>query len=204
MLEVVGLTSQRNHRFLFQELGFSLTHGQGLLLQGQNGSGKSTLLRILSGLYDPDAGQVTWSGTSIQENLQDYHQQLAYLGHQDGLKHDLTGRENLVFSCALNKTSYSQTEKWIDLFEMQTILDRPVRHLSAGQKRKLALIRILSTQRRLWLLDEPFTSLDVQSCTRLEASLHAHLAQGGMFILTSHQEFLQAGGCIVEMQLSIA
>ena len=185
-LEAHDLECIRDDRTLFSNLGFRLERGQALILEGRNGSGKTSLLRILCGIRLPDAGTVTWGETDISKLGPDYHVHTAYVGHRDGIKLDLTPLENLAMARALGKPSDitldAALEK-VDLFGFEDVLTR---NLSAGQQRRLALARLLVSDTVLWILDEPFTSLDTHGIKVIENLLDQHTTNGGMLAVTSH------------------
>ena len=185
-LQARELECIRDERTLFSNLEFSLEAGQALLLEGRNGSGKTSLLRILCGIRLPDAGMITWDGTDINRLGADYHQHTAYVGHRDGIKLDLTPMENLAMSRALGKPNDITLEAALDKVDLYGFEDVLTRNLSAGQKRRLALARLLVTDTVLWILDEPFTSLDVHGIQIIEELLETHTAGGGMLAVTSH------------------
>ena len=185
-LQARELECIRDERTLFSNLEFSLEAGQALLLEGRNGSGKTSLLRILCGIRLPDAGMITWDGTDINRLGADYHQHTAYVGHRDGIKLDLTPLENLAMSRALGKPNDITLEAALDKVDLYGFEDVLTRNLSAGQKRRLALARLLVTDTVLWILDEPFTSLDVHGIQIIEELLETHTAGGGMLAVTSH------------------
>jgi heme exporter protein A len=186
-LQARGLECIRDDRRLFTELDFNIACGQALLLEGRNGSGKTSLLRILCGIRLPEAGEVTWCGEDIFRLGPDYHEHTAYVGHRDGVKLDLTPLENLTMAQALGKPKTSITlEGALDRVNLGGFEDVPTRNLSAGQQRRLGLARLLVTTSRLWILDEPFTSLDRHGIEVVEALLDGHLANDGMLALTSH------------------
>ena len=186
-LEAHGLECIRDDRRLFTELDFRIAPGQALLLEGRNGSGKTSLLRILCGIRLPEAGEVTWCGEDIFRLGPDYHEHTAYVGHRDGVKLDLTPLENLTMAQALGKPRPDITlEGALEQVDLGGFEDVPTRNLSAGQQRRLGLARLLVTSAQLWILDEPFTSLDRHGIEVVEALLDAHLANDGMLALTSH------------------
>ena len=186
-LEARGLECIRDDRRLFTDLDFSIASGQALLLEGRNGSGKTSLLRILCGIRLPEAGEVTWCGEDIFRLGPDYHEHTAYVGHRDGVKLDLTPLENLTMAQALGRPKTSITlEGALEQVDLGGFEDVPTRNLSAGQQRRLGLARLLVTTSQLWILDEPFTSLDRHGIEVVEALLDAHLASDGMLALTSH------------------
>ena len=186
LLQGTGLSCIRDDRVLFEGLAFELVSGQVLLLEGKNGSGKTSLLRILCGFREPDTGQLTWCGDAINDGQ--YYADMAYVGHLDGVKKELTVLENLKVSLALGRPgqySIQQALKKVHLLNYDDVL---VQALSAGQKRRLSLARLLITQNSLWILDEPFTSLDKQGIALIETLMSEHYASGGMIVLTSHHD----------------
>jgi heme exporter protein A len=187
-LEACELACIRDDRTLFSDLAFRLEAGQALILEGRNGSGKTSLLRILCGIRLPDGGSINWCGTDIGTLGADYHEHTAYVGHRDGIKLDLTPMENLAMARALGKPNDVTLEEAlykVDLYGFEDVLTR---NLSAGQKRRLALARLLITDTVLWILDEPFTSLDVHGIKVIEELLEHHTGHGGMLAVTSHHE----------------
>jgi len=174
----------RDDRIIFDRVGFSLAPGAALLLLGRNGAGKSTLLRVLAGMRRPDGGRVTWDGEEIFADPVAHTERLAWLSHLDAMKPGLTARENLAFAACI------QGGKILSVLErmgLADLADLPVRMFSAGQKRRLALARVMLGGRPLWLLDEPTNGLDAVSVERLTATLATHRAQGGMVIAATHQ-----------------
>jgi heme exporter protein A len=186
LLQGSGLSCIRDDRVLFSELDFRLQAGQILLLEGKNGSGKTSLLRILCGFREPDAGEVRWGDEAINDSS--YYADMAYIGHLDGIKKELTVLENLKVSLALGvagQYSISDALTKVHLHGYDEVL---VQALSAGQKRRLSLARLLITHNVLWILDEPFTSLDKQGIALIESLMVEHCANGGMIVLTSHHD----------------
>ncbi len=185
-LQVQRLSCIRDDRVLFSELGFSLKQSQMLLLEGKNGSGKTSLLRILCGFREADEGQILWCGQEITHS--DYYAKMAYVGHLDGIKKELTVTENLKMALALGKQGRMAIDEALDKVHLQGYDDTLVQSLSAGQKRRLSLARLLITDNILWILDEPFTSLDKQGIQLFESVMSEHIEQDGMIILTSHHD----------------
>ena len=185
-IEARELECIRDDRTLFSNLAFRLDPGQALVLEGRNGSGKTSLLRILCGIRLPDTGTIAWNGTDIQQLGADYYQHIAYVGHRDGMKLDLTPRENLAMARALGRPNDVLPESALAQVDLFGFEDTPTRNLSAGQQRRLALARLLVTDSTLWILDEPFTSLDVNGISVIEELLEKHTARGGMLAVTSH------------------
>ncbi len=189
------LTVSRGDRVLFSELSFTMEPGRVLLVEGRNGSGKTTLLRTLVGLRYPDEGEVTWCGAPVTEGA--LAGDLAWIGHLPGVKGDLTVLENLQMAMALGTPTGLSLEEAVDRLGLIECEDRQVKHLSAGQRRRVALARLLLVQARLWVLDEPYTSLDREAVGFVESLITAHAASGGLVIMTAHQDVRLAG---VELQ----
>jgi heme exporter protein A len=186
MLEGIGLSCIRDDRVLFEELSFKLVSGQILLLEGKNGSGKTSLLRILCGFREPDSGEIRWCGDEV--NGSQFLAEMAYVGHLDGVKRELTVFENLKIALALSTTGHYSISEALNKVHLAGYDDVLVQALSAGQKRRLSLARLLITANVLWILDEPFTSLDKQGIVLIETLMSEHCANGGMIVLTSHHE----------------
>jgi heme exporter protein A len=189
MLMAQNLTCIRGERRLFESLGFELKAGGLLYVLGENGSGKTSLLRLLCGFLRPEEGAVFWRGENITQDQENYCSSLLYLGHLNGLKDDLTALENLQMSARLSGYEADEPMAWAALaaIKLQHCANLPVRVLSQGQKRRVALARLWLTDRQLWILDEPFTALDAASVEILTARLSQHMANGGITIMTTHQ-----------------
>lgn len=185
------LSCMRGERQLFSNLSFSLMEAQCLHLVGANGSGKTSLLRIIAGINQADSGILSWLGTVTQESSA-FHQQLAYIGHLDGLKSELTAAENLASYQRLNGV-FSDSNVDQDLARMGILqcADLSANKLSFGQRRRLAFARLLSGSYKLWVLDEPFTGIDTEGRELIEGICLEHLLGQGSIILTNHQD-LQA------------
>ena len=186
------LTCVREHRRLFRHLNFALDAGQALYLEGANGAGKTSLLRILSGLSEPRSGTVYWCGEDIRECRLNYYTQLLYLGHNPALKNDLTALENLQFYSQLS-THQGDAQQALTQLGLLGHEDQPIRTLSAGQRRRVALARLWLTTAKLWILDEPFTALDRTGIEYLEQRMAEHLAADGAIVVTSHQTIALPG-----------
>jgi heme exporter protein A len=186
MLAGVDLCCIRDDRVLFKDLNFTLPEGQVLLLEGRNGSGKTSLLRILCGFREADAGRVLWRGEDIDDSR--YYADMAYVGHLDGIKKELTVLENLNVSLALGRPGRFSIGDALKKVHLAGYDDVPAQSLSAGQKRRLSLARLLITGNLLWILDEPFTSLDKAGIALIESLMREHCAEGGMIVLTSHHD----------------
>jgi heme exporter protein A len=181
VLKAESLAVWRAERLVFADLTFSLPAGGALLLAGPNGSGKSTLLRLLAGLLRPAAGTVTWNGGNAFDDLADHGRRVGYLGHQDAIKPALTAAGNLRLSGGPAAIAAA-----LDSVGLAPLAELPARLLSAGQRRRLALARLVVLGRKLWLLDEPTLGLDDASVARLGALAAAHRAAGGMIVAATH------------------
>ncbi len=185
-LSSIGCT--RGYRDLFSNLDFKLRPGQILRVEGKNGSGKTSLLRIMSGLAQPLEGEVLWNGRKIHHAESDYFQNLLYIGHRAGIKFELTPVENLCMTKSLqgskSTTSIDEALYQVGLYGFEDI---PCAQLSAGQKRRVALAQLFLTHAKCWILDEPYTSLDVVAVSMLETLFKQHVNDDGMLVITSHQ-----------------
>ena len=185
-LEISNLACIRDDRVLFEHVNLSLEAGQMLLVEGPNGSGKTSLLRIITGLKLADEGEVLWQGKSIQQLTADYYEQVNYVGHHDGVKRELTCLENLRLVQAMGKPSALDLDSALERVNLFRYGHTEVRNMSAGQKRRLALARLLVTESPLWILDEPFTSLDKASMGLFKSLFEEHLRDRGLIVMTSH------------------
>jgi len=171
---------------VFERLDFELAPGGALVLTGPNGSGKSSLLRLMAGLTPPHLGALSWDGRAVAEDPAAHRARLHLVGHQDALKPVLTVAETLGFSAALRETSPDHVPTALQRFHLAELAELPCRVLSAGQRRRLALARILASPAPLWLLDEPTTGLDDASMVDLLAAIADHRAGGGMLAIATH------------------
>ena len=180
------LACRRGECRVFAGLSFSLPPGGALVLTGANGSGKTSLLRLLAGLISPAAGRLVWGSAPIEHDPATHRARLHYVGHQDGVKPDLTPRETLAFWAALRGFKTPRLDEALGAFALAPVADWPCRWLSAGQRRRLALARLCATAAPLWLLDEPISALDQDNQTRLEEVIVAHRADGGRVVVATH------------------
>jgi heme exporter protein A len=203
MLEVTNLECRRGDRLLISGLDFSVAGRTLLHVQGPNGSGKTTLLRTLCGLLQPQGGDILWDGESISRLKEDYCRDVLYLGHLNGIKNDLTGIENLRVAATLDGDQVTDQDIWDALSRMGLagFEDLPTKVLSQGQKRRVALARLLLSSAKLWVLDEPFVALDAKAVELLQSLIADHVAGGGMAILTTHQEVPLTSGQIQRLML---
>ncbi|WP_318471751.1 cytochrome c biogenesis heme-transporting ATPase CcmA [Photobacterium leiognathi] len=201
MLSVADLSCVRDERLLFDELSFTISSGELVQIEGHNGAGKTTLLRIIAGLGRADSGQVFWNQEDIYTAREDFHQELLFLGHQTGVKRELTAFENLAFFQAMHKCNEGSDLKgspkvtgddalWQALAHVGLAgrEDVPAGQLSAGQQRRVALARLWLSNHKLWVLDEPLTAIDKQGVKVLENLFLSHVERGGMVLLTTHQD----------------
>ncbi|WP_200279673.1 cytochrome c biogenesis heme-transporting ATPase CcmA [Rhabdochromatium marinum] len=205
-LEVSALSCRRGDRRLFSALDLQLAPGQLLHLRGSNGSGKTTLLRALCGLLRPESGQIRWRGATIEQLAEDYYRDLLYLGHLNGIKGDLTGMENLRIAARLagHPCNSADIRTALERIGLGGFADLPCRMLSQGQKKRVALARLLLSQAPLWILDEPFTALDVDAVAWLEELIGTHVEAGGLVVLTTHQALTLAVGQSWQLNLDAA
>lgn len=204
MLEVLDLECVRGERSLFSGLGFRLEAGELLYLQGKNGAGKTSLLRMLIGLLPPETGEIRWNGEPIRALADDYRADLCYLGHLNAIKEELTPLENLLAAARLADDDLSEDDA-LDALEQVGLAGREdlaCKYLSQGQKRRVALARLVVNRRPLWVLDEPFVALDVAAVDWLAGIISAHLQRGGLAVMTTHQPVNIPAGAIKELRLS--
>lgn len=189
MLTASALSCVRGERRLFSGLDLAVGPGEWLHVQGENGAGKTSLLRILAGLSPAAEGEIRWQGEPIKALAEDYRRHLLFLGHHGAVKEELTPLENLTLAAQLDGTVLDETEALTALarFGLRGREDLPVRFLSAGQKRRVLLARLAVRKATLWILDEPFTALDVKAVEMLSGLIVEHVTQDGIAILTSHQ-----------------
>lgn len=185
ILEASALLCERDDRILFSGLSFRVKAGEWVQITGGNGAGKTTLLRLLTGLARPDAGEVYWQGQPAGNVRDSYHQDLLWIGHQPGIKTRLSALENLRFFH--HDDDVAQCLAALAQAGLAGYEDIPVNQLSAGQQRRVALARLWLTRATLWVLDEPFTAIDVEGVERLTQRMAQHTEQGGIVILTTHQ-----------------
>jgi len=183
-----NLTCQRDENILFEDLSFDVKPKQLLLIEGRNGAGKTTLLHILAGLRTADEGDIYFNNSKIDSFDSEYYQNIAYLGHLNGLKLELTARENLALSMALGDPKGIDIDAALEYVTLVGYEDEPVKKFSAGMKRRTSLARLLVMKPAIWILDEPYTSLDVDGIKKIEVMMVEHIKQGGSVIMTSHHE----------------
>lgn len=192
ILEVRGLTCERGERTLFEGLSFAVEPGTLVRIAGSNGAGKTTLLRLMTGLMRPTEGEILWRGVPILKAAQDFWRELCYIGHRNGVKDDLSVIENVLINAriaSLKDATEAAALKALDAVGLSDYVEAPAGQLSQGQRRRVALARLwLSRSVPLWVLDEPFTALDVRAVARLADLVGEHVAEGGVVMLVTHQE----------------
>lgn len=181
------LVCRRSDRAVFRGLGFTLDPGDALVLTGPNGSGKSSLLRLMAGLMQPDGGDIQWRGVSIATDREAHGGRCHYVGHADAIKAVLTVAESVGLSAELRGVN-GNVGAALDWFGLLSLGDMPGKFLSAGQKRRAALARLLAAPAPLWLLDEPSLALDRASVAALEAAIARHRAGGGLAVIATHAD----------------
>lgn len=190
-LVATDIACRRAERLLFSALNFALGPGDALMLRGPNGSGKSSLLRLLAGLLPAEHGSLSWRGQPVANDPGAYRADIAYLGHLDALKPQLLVRENLAFWADLGGGSANGlggVDSALAKVGLSPCADFPAQHLSAGQRRRFGLARLLLKPVPIWLLDEPTTALDVAGVKLVTDLIGRHLAAGGLAIISSHDQ----------------
>ncbi len=186
-IEFQQFTCVRDDRALFEPLTWKAEPGVVAQILGPNGAGKTTLLRALSGLFDNIKGSLLWDGEPIALKGYERDTQLLYLGHQPGVKGVLSAAENLAWYQGVNDVRSQDLNDALAMVGLSGYEDTPCHHLSAGQQRRVALARLFVSQKPVWVLDEPFTAIDVAGIAKLEALMVAHAKKGGIVFVTSHQ-----------------
>ncbi|MGB1272041.1 MAG: cytochrome c biogenesis heme-transporting ATPase CcmA [Endozoicomonas sp.] len=203
MLEVIQLECERDDRRLFTNLSFTLSPGELLQIEGRNGAGKTTLLRILAGLSTAWTGRIFWQGKPMAKVYGDFRLACYFLGHRPGLKLELTPLENLSWRLQLANSPAAHTALYeaLEKVGLSGYEQVPCSHLSAGQLRRVALAGLLACCATLWILDEPFTAIDVDGVSWLESLLSDHGERGGMVLVTSHQPLKAPRGHLRKLKL---
>ncbi|NNN43315.1 MULTISPECIES: cytochrome c biogenesis heme-transporting ATPase CcmA [Vibrio] len=205
MLEAKNLTAIRDDRVLFEELSFNIQAGELVQVEGRNGTGKTTLLRMITGLGNLDAGQILWKGENIAQDRESFHRDLLFLGHQTGIKRELTPLENLRFYQKVSNSTCEDQPLYQALAKVGLVgvEEVPVAQLSAGQQRRVALARLWLSEHLLWVLDEPLTAIDKQGVWVLEQLFLRHTEVGGMIMLTTHQDMFTDNAKLRKIKLGV-
>ncbi|MES2586091.1 MAG: cytochrome c biogenesis heme-transporting ATPase CcmA [Pseudomonadota bacterium] len=200
-LEARSIACVRGDRELFSELNFQVFAGQCLHIRGENGVGKTSLLRLLTGLASPESGEVLWNGHPIKKEASEYRSKLLFLGHRDALKEDLSAIENLRMYAAIDGIVLAEPDAFSSLwrFGLKGREDLPVNCLSAGQKKRVLMARMLTRRAQVWILDEPFNALDAQAVRELQGLIAEHLEGNGVVVLTSHQPLAIPGLRVLDL-----
>jgi heme exporter protein A len=193
-LVLENITGMVANRVLFESVNATLSAGQLLRISGDNGAGKSTLLKMIVGLLDLEVGDVIWNQQAIDDS-DNFESDLSYVGHKDGLKSERTAIENLAFYQQLYQRPNFNLDQLLFDFNLLEQAETLTKHLSFGQRRRLALLRLPLSQRPLWVVDEPFTGVDVSARVLIEQLFVAHLAEGGLIVMTHH-------GCLNDSAIS--
>lgn len=204
MLEISNLACSRGDHRLFSGLSFTLHPGQIMQVQGANGSGKTSLLRTLCGFLMPDEGDIIWRGKNVRELDENYYAELLYLGHLNAIKDELNALENLRILAGLSGVEIEEKNA-VSALRRMGLRGRerlPVKVLSQGQRRRVALARLLVADTKLWILDEPLAALDVGAVALIQELIAEHLARQGMVIFTTHQPLQVAGAEMRSLSLS--
>jgi len=185
-LTINNLTLFRGEKYLFKGISFVLSSGDLILITGPNGSGKTTMLRAIAGLLEPEVGKVSWNQKSISNNRQTYHENISFISHTHGLKGSLSIIENLKFEANLHNYRLDNIEDALERLSLQLIKNIPFKHLSAGQKRRASLARLMLNDSALWLLDEPTSNLDTDAHDIFKELLNEHIFNKGLCVLATH------------------
>lgn len=187
-LTAKNLTVFRGERCLFSGLDFALSAGEALLLEGRNGSGKTSLLRAVAGLLEPESGKIRWNGVPVKDEPQLFRNDMVWMSHKPAFKSDLTLIENLRYESRLRPQSAAEFPEVLKRLELTRLKSLPLRLLSTGQQRRVALARLVLASAALWLMDEPAANLDHDGRKLVLQLVREHLSRGGMAIMAVHED----------------
>jgi heme exporter protein A len=200
MLTIDNLSLFRNHKKIFENIGFSIELGSALVINGKNGSGKSSLLKIIAGISKQTLGKILWSEIDIDEMREDFNGDLQFIGHKNFLKQELTVVENLKFYASLQDTEILIPAA-LNFFGLENLANEKVKKLSAGWQKKVMLSKLLCCPATIWLLDEPSESLDNEAKERLRGLIETKIKDGkGLVIIATHDEIFNKFGMIIKME----
>jgi heme exporter protein A len=203
VLEARAINAWRGDRHILRDVSFVVRSGEFLKITGPNGAGKTTLLRIVCGLLPAESGSIEWRGRRVRGASDEFHTEMAHLGHLNALKSDLTARENLRFLAGLRQAlTPEDIDTALDRVGILSRGDLPARSLSAGQKRRLALSRLLLADAALWILDEPVTNLDTAGVALVEELIREHVGRGGLAVAAAHQRLLDGESIVRGLELN--
>ena len=202
-LRVTNIGCERQDQILFKSLNFELSAGQLIRILGNNGSGKSSLLKIITGILKPFSGEVCWNNQNINHQRLIFSRDLTYIGHKPAVKTELTVTENLFANMGLRGQSIDRItiEQTLELLSLKQYRSVQAGYLSQGQQRRIALCRLWLEKTGLWVLDEPYTSLDKQAVALVNTQINQAVAKGTMVIFTSHQDSDQLDGEVTPISL---
>ena len=202
-LEARAISAWRGDRHVLRDLSFTVSAGECCKVTGPNGIGKTTLLRVLCGFIAPETGAALWRGREVSGLGPEYAFELAYLGHTNALKADLTARENLRHLVGVRRpVTPGETDEVLERIGITNCADLPVRVMSAGQRRRLSLARLWLWPAVLWILDEPATNLDADGLALVESMIRDHLARDGLAVVAAHQRLLDTDPRVRRLELA--
>jgi heme exporter protein A len=203
LLQVRALHLWRGERHLLRGVELTVRSGELLQVMGPNGVGKTSMLRCIADLLPMESGEIVWRGASIASDRETYHQSLAYLAHANAVKPDLTALENLQYAIGVRRVvAANECREMLARVQIPACADLPVRALSAGQKRRLAIARVLLSRAALWILDEPITNLDSAGIALFESCMAEHLDAGGLILTAAHQMLLNGRPNVRTLELA--